>query len=94
MLEQELEIPNLPTTTLKNINRNIDEYLKYEADLGDDQRETFIQTIVRMMQKVSRKLEPDNKYDSFIRKLHDKEKINETLTKIKKYNNKLIEEKQ
>jgi len=94
LLEQELETSNLPTTDLKNINRNIDEYLKHETDLGDDQRETFIQTIIRMMQKVSRKLESDNKYDSFIRKLYDKEKVNEVLVKIKKYNDKLIKEKQ
>ena len=94
ILEQELKTPNIPILSLVNLNNNIDDYLKYERDLSDEQRAVFIQTIIRVMQSLSRKLPPDNKYESFIRRLYDKDKVNDNLKKIKKYNKKILSLKQ
>jgi len=92
LLEQDTEAANqtIPADDLNIINTNIDEYLKYEKDLSDEQRKVSVQSLARQMQDLSRKLPPDNKYDGFIRHLYDKDKINETLTKIKDYNDKLL----
>lgn len=94
LLKQELHTPTIPIVDLKNLNNNIDDYLKYADDLSDKQRETFIRTLVKTMQSISRKLSANNKYESFVRKMFDKDNLDDNLKKLKLYNNKLIKEKQ
>ncbi len=90
LLAQELQPTfTIPVSDIRNIDNNIDEYIK-AYELTDEQRNDFIQTIIRMMQKLSRKMEGDNKYDSFVRRLSDKDEIDKTLNDIKQYNNKII----
>lgn len=90
LLEQELQPTfTIPVSDIRNIDNNIDEYVK-AYELTTEQRNNFIQTIIRMMQKLSRKMEGDNKYDSFIRRLSDEDEIDKTLNDIKQYNNKII----
>lgn len=93
LLEDELQTPTISIVELKNLNNNIDNYLKYADDLSDEQREVFVRTMVRTMQYISRKLPANNKYDGFIRKMFDKDNLEDNLKKLKSYNNKLINKK-
>jgi len=86
--------PSISILDLKNINKNIELFLKTEADLDKDNRDKFLETIVKMLQDLSKKIKGENKYDRFIRKLVDSDELHKTLLKVIDFNKKLIKIKE
>jgi len=82
--------PAISELDLKNVNKNIELFIKYESELDKDKREELLKVIIDMLQDLSKKIKGKNKYDRFIQKLVDSDELHKTLLKIMDFNNKLI----